>query len=102
MYDPFERNPATGVGWSDRPAWAPSGMLGDTSKNGVASLVLGIVSLVLAATSTVPFLAWVAVLIGVVLGSMAWLLPSGTTSQKLMSGGGIATAMLAAALMLWG
>ena len=103
MKDPSERNPATGVGLgNDRPAWAPSGMLGSTSKNGGISLALGVVSSVLAATSTLPFLAWIALLIGIASGLTVWLLPGGTTSQKLMSGVGFATALAAAALMMGG
>ena len=102
MNDPFERNPATGVGWSDYPAWAPSGMLGSTSKNGGISLALGILSLVLTVTSTLPVLASIAMLIAVVCGAAVWLLPRGRTSQKLMGGVGIATALTTAALMIWG
>jgi hypothetical protein len=100
MRDPSERNPATGVGWGDYPAWAPSGMFGGTSKNGGISLALGIVSLVLAATSTLPLLAWIALLSGIVSGLTVWLLPGGTTSQKLMSGVGFATALGAVVLMI--
>jgi hypothetical protein len=100
MNDPFERNPATGVGFgNERPAWAPSGMLGSTSKNGGISLALGIVSLLLA-TSTLVLLAWIALLIGIVSGLTVWLLPRGTTSQKVMSGVGFATAFAAAASMV--
>ena len=92
-----------GVGLGNpRPAWAPSGMFGGTSKNGAISLTLGIVSLVLAATSTLPFLAWIVLLTGIASGLTVWLLPRGTTSQKLMSGVGFATALAAAALMVGG
>ena len=102
MNDPSERNPATGVGWVDYPAWAPSGMGGSNSKNGAVSLALGIVSLVLAVTSTLPLLAWIALLIGIASGLTVRLLPGGTTSQKQLSWVGFATALAAAALMIGG
>ena len=100
MNDPSEPNPATGVGWGDRPAWAPSGMLGSTSKNGGISLALGTVSLVLAATSTLALLAWIALLTGIASGLTVWLLPRGTTSQKVMGGLGFATALAAVVLLV--
>jgi hypothetical protein len=77
-------------------------MLGSTSKNGGISLALGVVSSVLAATSTLPFLAWIALLIGIASGLTVWLLPGGTTSQRLMSGVGFALALAAAALLIGG
>ena len=100
MTDPFERNPITGAGYYGYAGRAPSGLYKGTNKNGVAALVLGICSLVLSATSALPFVAWIFVLTGISLGLTAWLLPGAATPQKLMSGVGVAAALFAAALML--
>ena len=102
MTDPFERNPSIASGYVQHgyAPWAPAGLVRDTSRSGFASLCLGVIGLVLAITSTWTFLAWVALLIGICLGSTAWLMPGATTARKVLSAVGIAFALLAGVLLL--
>jgi hypothetical protein len=82
--------------------WAPTGLVRDTSKAGYGCLALGTLSVVLATTSdsALMVVAWIAVVVGISLGSAAWLLPRGTKLQKQMSGIGIATALCAVVLLV--
>jgi hypothetical protein len=98
--DPERTNPAAQSffvhGYS---AWAPTGLLGDTSIAGGVSLALGLASLLLTALSTMPFVAWLAAVLGIAFG-LSILLPRATTAHRVASGVGMATALIAIGLLL--
>jgi hypothetical protein len=80
-------------------AWAPSGLVAGTGKAGYGALTLGAVSVLLAVTSTLPLVAWLAAVIGVALG-LAVLLPHTTRIERLFGGLGIALAVVAMVVLL--
>jgi hypothetical protein len=81
-------------------AWAPSGLVAGTGKQGCyLSLALGALSVALAVTSTLPLVGWLAAVIGAASG-LAVLLPHTTRTERLLGGLGMVLAVVAMVILL--
>ena len=99
--DPERTNPASGsqfVQHGYSPS-APKGLVGNTGRASAASLVLGVAALMLAAWSTMTFVAWLTAVLGVAFG-MVILLPRATPVAKVNTAIGVVCAIVAVVLLL--
>ena len=99
--DPERTNPVSGSHFLQRgysPS-APKGLVGNTGRASAASLVLGVAALVLAASSTMTFVAWLTALLGVAFG-LVILLPRATPLAKVNTTIGVVSAIVAIVLLL--
>ncbi|MDX6302906.1 MAG: hypothetical protein QOF53_4120 [Nocardioidaceae bacterium] len=79
--------------------WSPRGLVGGTGGAAAASVLLGVLALGLSVAGALPFIAWIAALVGIVCGLMM-LLPRVTVAQKIMSWVGMAICIAAVVLLV--
>jgi hypothetical protein len=79
--------------------WSPRGLVGGTGGAAAASVLLGVLALASSIAGALPFMAWVAAMVGIGCALMM-LLPRVTVAQKILSWVGIATCIAAVVLLV--